>query len=365
MVADQNSARATQHDPPLRLALTRLTQYTAGESAPGMLKASSNENPYRVPLFLRRAMHSSMRIINRYSPAVPETLQRMLAHRYNLAPSQVTIGNGSDELMLIVASATLEPDDVGIVPQHTFSIYRHVINLCGGVVQTAPMHNGTVKISDIVRCISAKTKMIFLCNPNNPTGCYLTKDEIIQLVDAIPSTVLVVLDQAYAEFVSATDYCYGEQLLDRYQNLVILRTFSKLYGLAGLRIGYALSSSYLAEMYNKIRMPFNLNHIAHAAARCVLQRSAYYTRIKEKIIKQRALLENAVQAYGYTIIPSQANFICLQQVKKSDELVRALRERRILVRALHSFGLSDCIRITVSQPTQNRKILTALREHMR
>ena len=345
----------------LRDALSALEPYFAGQSELGYTKLSANENPFGMPRSARRAIGRELKDAYRYPPPDPQLLRQKIAARHQRTAQWVTIGNGSDELLNIIAAAIIERGYEGIVAAHTFSVYRQVVRLYGGRVITFPMVEGALDWRAVLAAVGRRTHIIFLANPNNPTGSYMGRTELIALMKALPSQVLVVIDEAYADFANAPDFAPGEELLKMHENMVILRTFSKIYALAGLRIGYALAVPRLTEAFNRIRSPFNCNRLAQAAALAVLDDRGSYQRARTIILAERKRMLEALCRAGFSPWSSQGNFICLPVEGPAEEYVQRLKAQGILVRALTSFGLPHHVRITIGRPRENWCLLRALR----
>ena len=343
-----------------RDALQHLADYQPGKSVPGVIKLSSNENPYPPPWFVRRAVRRAARRINRYPHSHNREVAEGIAQRHGMDGAHVVLGNGSDELMQLIAYAFMEQGDEGIVMEHTFSIYRHSIIAAGGVPRVASMHDGKLRVDALPAHIGARTKVIFLCSPNNPTGSYLPQKELEWIVQQVPPSVALVIDQAYGEFATAADYCPAERLIAHHPNVVVLGTLSKLYGLAGARIGYALAASPIASLLNKLRLPFNINSCAAEVAQVVLRHAGYYRRLRDTICVGREWMRERAQNMGYAPLPSEANFLTLPVVPDALTCSQRLQERGIIVRPLNSFGLPQHIRITIGRPHENRRAAHAL-----
>ncbi len=367
------SSPSASRGPVARPDLAGVHEYRPGASAAsaqarGAVKLSANENPYGVPGFLRRAGARAAGRVNRYPAHQYADIRARMAGHYGVGENQVTLGNGSDELMQLITLGYACPDALagqggaGVIMEHTFSIYRHALVIAGAGVRVIPMPGLSVDVRKIPAIVAAApgARVLFLCSPNNPTGGYIPETELRWLLDAVPSDVVVVVDQAYADFADAADYPLGEKLLTAYPNLVVLRTLSKVYGLAAARIGVGLSSADIAATLNRIRMPFSLNGFAVELARAALGHRGYYQRCCARICSERRRCLDAVQEMGYAPLPTQANFFTIPVAPDGESFAGKLRERGILVRPLGSFGLPGYVRITIGTPAQNRRLLAAL-----
>ena len=371
---DSQSSPSNSRGPVARPDLAGVHEYRPGASAAsargrGAVKLSANENPYGVPGFLRRAGARAAGRVNRYPAHQYADIRARMAGHYGVGENQVTLGNGSDELMQLITLGYACPDAslagqgaAGVIMEHTFSIYRHALVIAGAGVRVIPMPGLSVDVRKIPALFAAPpgARVLFLCSPNNPTGGYVPETELRWLLDAVPPDVVVVVDQAYADFADAADYPLGEKLLTAYPNLVVLRTLSKVYGLAAARVGVGLSSADIAATLNRIRMPFSLNGFAVELARAALGHGGYYQRRCARIRSERQRCLGAVQEMGYAPLPTQANFFTIPVAPDGESFAGKLRERGILVRPLGGFGLPGYVRITIGTPAQNRRLLTAL-----
>lgn len=355
----------TYNGPAARVSLDNLPIYHEGAGGSrggrgGGVKLSSNENAAPVPRFIRRAIGRAGRGGNRYPPKYAGDLVRAIANRFDVDEACITLGNGSDELMGLIGQAYIGAGDEVLLGRHTFSIYTHVARVAGAVPVVAEMRGETVDVNSILTRVSARTKVVFLATPNNPTGGYITVNEMRAVCAGIPAAVLIVVDHAYADFCAATDFCTAEQLIPEHSNVVTLRTFSKLYGMAGLRIGYAISHPHIANQLNRIRMPFNINRCAMEAAMEALSHHKYFARQRDRVIGARDAMRRRIMALGYRALETHGNFICLHLPHEAEEMTRFFHERKIAVRPLDSFGLPNHVRITVTTARVNALVLRTL-----
>ena len=371
--------------PPANVSLSDVPAYVGGGADAGMVKLSSNESPFAAPRFVRRALRAAGRGVNRYPPMRADDVLHSIGRRHGLAARCVTLGNGSDELMALIAHGYIGRGDEAIVAEHTFSVYGHVIRAAGATPIVAPMRRRregaagcgeAIDVAEVLVRLSPRTKVIFIATPNNPTGGYVSRQEMEALVGGVPSSVLIVIDHAYADFCVADDFCAAEGMIgergdgrvehdDRRgaqprANVVTLRTFSKLYGIAGLRLGYALSNPQVAEQLNRLRMPFNVNSCALAAVRAAIARESYFAHRRDRIVAARGALRQKVIALGYDVLDGHGNFICLRLAHDGQRLVRFFHAHGIAIRPLHSFGLPNDVRITVGTAAVNRRVVRIL-----
>ena len=330
-----------------RGALEKMEPYSPGKKRPGAIKLSSNENPFGPSPKAIEAVRRVAPELHIYPDGGATELREAVARKHGLATDQIVVGNGSDEVLTLAAASLIEPGDEGITAEHTFSQYAFATRLYGGVIRTTPMQAGTFDLDALLAPIGPRTRILFVCNPNNPTGTYRSHEELARFMERVPEDILVILDEAYADYALAKDFPRSEELLEQYENLLVLRTFSKIYGLAGLRVGYGMGSPELISMLNRARQPFNSNSAAQAAALAALTDEAH--RIKSVELNQQAYdqMSRALEERGIFHYPSQANFICVDLERDTKPVYEELANGGITVRTLHSFGLPTMLRITL------------------
>ncbi|THB65044.1 MAG: histidinol-phosphate transaminase [Spirochaetaceae bacterium] len=274
----------------------------------------------------------------------------------------IILGNGSDEIIGMAASAYIEPGSNAIIARPTFSQYAYAVRLFGGDIQFIDLDEGRHNLKAMAAAVNQKTRIVFLCNPNNPTGTYFSQTELLAFLASIPSRVLVVLDEAYCEFATAKDYPQSIPLLDQYPNLLILRTFSKLHGLAALRLGYGLASPEIIELFLRIKQPFNVNSLAMAAGQAAIKDRNFQQRTLEMNRQGMAYLTDQLDQLGYDYYPSQSNFICIHTDHSADEIYQHMLGYGITIRSLRSFGMEQAIRVTVGPQKALEAFITGLKE---
>lgn len=330
-----------------RAALDKMEPYVPGKKRPGAIKLSSNENPLGPSPKALKALEQVLPELHIYPDGGATTLREAIARKHELHDDQVIVGNGSDEVLTLAAAALINPGDQGVTAAHTFSQYAFATRLYGGTIRFAPMQGGSYDLTALLGETGDRTRIVFLCNPNNPTGTYRTHDEIADFLNSVPKEILVIIDEAYADYALAADFPRVEELLSRHENLLVLRTFSKIYGIAGLRVGYGIGSPNLIAMLNRARQPFNANSAAQAAALAALNDEEHRVRSVELNRRSLAYMEEALTARGISYYPTQANFICLDLQRDVEPIYQELAAGGITVRALHSFGLPTMLRITL------------------
>ncbi|HUU24572.1 MAG TPA: histidinol-phosphate transaminase [Methyloceanibacter sp.] len=341
---------------------------SALEGSEPVIKLSHNETPFgpsprAVEAYLAEAPH-----LSRYPDGSARALREAVAKLYGLDPARIVCGTGSDELLALLAAAYLGPGDEAIYSEHAFLVYRIVILARGATPVVAPETALTADVDAILARVTPSTRMVFLANPNNPTGTYLSFDEVKRLRASLPDSVLLVVDAAYAEYVRANDYEAGIELVATARNTVMTRTFSKIHGLAALRIGWAYCPDAVADALNRIRGPFNVSGPAIAAGMAALQDRAHEKRSAEHNEIWLGRLAEALSGLGLTVTPSAANFLLVHFPKgnghSATEADKFLHSRRIVLRRVGDYGLPDALRMTVGSEADNRAVLDALAAFM-
>lgn len=330
------------------------------------IKLASNENPLGPSPKALEAIASHLGGLSYYPDGGGYNLKHVLANTLGVDDEQVTIGNGSNEILELIAHAWLGPDKEVIFSQHAFAVYPIVSQAVGATLRVAganpedhqsPLGHNLAEILDL---INAKTRVIFIANPNNPTGTWLTKTELDAFLDKVPDHIVVVLDEAYVEYVNEDDYPDGIGYLKQHDNLIVTRTFSKIYGLAGLRIGYGVSSPQMADVLNRIRQPFNTNSLAQVAATAAISDGSHVAHSKAVNMAGLAQYEKAFQQRGIFYIPSVANFITPKFVTPGAELYEKLLLLGVIVRPVANYDMPMYLRITVGDEAMNARVISSL-----
>ncbi len=346
--------------------------YVPGESkVPGGLtpiKLSSNETPLGPSPKALAAFKAAAVDLERYPDGQATVLRQAIARRYGLNAERIVCGAGSDELLSMIAHAYLGPGDEGLYTQHGFLVYRIAILACGATPVIAPETNLTADVDALLAKVTPRTKVVFLANPNNPTGTFSPIGEVRRLRDRLPANVLLVLDGAYAEYVRRNDYEAGLELVATTNNTVMTRTFSKIFGLAALRIGWAYCPEAVADALNRIRGPFNMSTPSILAGAAAMDDIAHMEAAAVHNETWLPWLTTEITKLGLTVTPGVANFVLIHFPKsglKSAEACDAfLKSRAILLRRVVSYGLPDCLRMTVGCESDNRTVVAALAEFM-
>lgn len=345
-----------------RPELEELPDYVPGKSIEeiceeyglsGAVKLASNENPLGPSPKACEAYEKVAPTLHLYPRGNAPHLIAALARKFGVKKSQIVLGNGSDEIIDMVGKAFFRPGDEVIGIRTTFSVYRATALLYGAKFVSVSESEERVPLESYLQALTPKTRAIFLCNPNNPTGAYYAEREVLGFLEKVPSDVLVFIDEAYSEFATAADYPQLVPLLSKFPNLMLNRTFSKVYGLAGLRIGYAFSSEEVTRVMWKVKPPFDVNLAAQAAAVAALSDDEHLRRTLEMNARGIRELSEAFRALGFRVLPTQANFLCIRIGEKCAELVKFLERNGMIVRYLKSFGLPEWVRVTVGKPEEN------------
>jgi histidinol-phosphate aminotransferase len=344
----------------IRECLKDMVPYSPGKLKPGAIKLASNENPLGISPKASDAVKQSIASISLYPDGACVKLKKALSKQHNLASANFCVGNGSDEVLVLIAGAYIEPGDNAVTSQTTFSEYTFATKLFGGTMKYAPMVDGCFQLDAIASLIDAKTKLVFLCNPNNPTGTSFSNDELMAFMKKVPKDTLVVLDEAYREYVDRNDFPESISLLNEYDNVIILRTFSKIYGLAGLRVGYGIARPEVITDMEKTRAPFNVNSLAQAAACAALDDTDFVNKSRAVNREGKTYLYASFDKLGLKYYKTDANFILVYINQDCVAAFEKMMSLGITIRPLRSFGLNDAIRVTIGTPEQNEFFVRCL-----
>lgn len=326
-----------------------------------VIKLASNENPLGASPKAIRALIKALDCVNRYPDGSCFYLKKALAKKLRLKPSNIILGNGSDEIIDIIVKTFVENGQEIITSQTAFLEYEIIAKANARKVIIIPLKDFAYDLRAIRRRINSLTKLIFIANPNNPTGTYLDKTQIGIFLKDLPKGVVVVFDEAYREFVDKKDYPDTLKLIDKY-NIVILRTFSKAYGLAGLRIGYGIAKDGFISAMERLRQPFNVNSLAQAAAIAALDDKEFLNRSRKLILSQKRFLYRALEEMELDYIPSAANFILIDLKKDAKLVFKRMLNYGVIVRDMLPYGLKTCIRVTIGRPEENKRFIEVLEE---
>ena len=331
------------------------------------IKLASNENPLGPSKKVLEAIRSELDELALYPDSNGFELKRILAERHGVSADNITLGNGSNDVLEVLARVFLTTGRSAVFSKYAFVVYPIVTQATGAasyIADANPIDHEMPYGHDLnamLGLIDGTTRIVFIANPNNPTGTWVAKDELINFIENVSDDVLVVVDEAYSEYVQETAYPDMSRYLDKYENLVVTRTFSKAYGLAGIRVGYALTNAAVADLMNRIRQPFNVNSIALAAAVAALNDAEHLTasvRVNSEGLQQ---LTDAFTDLGLNYIPSIGNFVTVDMNQPALPVYEALLREGIIVRPVANYGLPNHLRISIGLREQNQRLIATLR----
>jgi histidinol-phosphate aminotransferase len=331
----------------------------------GSIKLASNENPLGPSPMAIQAILDHVQKIHRYPDGSGFYLKSRLSSALHLPQKQIIIGNGSNELIELIVRTFLIPGEQVIQAFPTFLVYEKIVAGAGGKMVSVPLKQFKLDLQAIADAVTSETKIIFLNNPNNPTGSALSEQEMAGFLSVVPQDVVVVLDEAYIDFVSDPSVARGLDLLSHHALFVVLRTFSKLYGLAGLRIGYGFGSEKVIDYMNRVRQPFNVNTLAQAAATAALDDTEFVSRTLKTVREGLAYLYDELDRLGLEYLPTQTNFFLIKAPFGGRKTYELMLKEGVIVRAMDAYGLGDYIRINVGLPQENERFVTTLREMLK
>ncbi len=325
-------------------------------------KLASNENPYPPKERIRAALIEAIDEVNRYPESGAPDLAKALASYLDVTPAEIFVGNGTNEIIDLLVRAFVEPDENCVFSSLSFVVYKIICRQCNVAGVEVPQKNFRHDLDAMAEVVDRKTKIVFVCNPNNPTGTYLTAEEITRFLARIPEDVLIVFDQAYLEYVTAPDYPDVYQLRKGRPSIISLRTFSKIYSLAGLRIGYAVADAAVVDILNRTRQPFNVNRLAQEAALAALECRNDFGPYLEENARECERLRKEMLAMGFQCPPSQTNFLFVMPTGAPDDICVHLEDLGIIVRPCVQFGgPENSFRVNMGSPAENDRFLAALR----
>jgi len=326
-----------------------------------IIKLASNENPLGPSPKAMAAIKKNIGKINRYPDSNGFYLKNRISRFTNLDPANIVLGNGSDELIDIIIKTFVEDDEHIITADHTFLEYKIISQVKGKTIITVPLKYFKYDLDGIKRRIDKKTKLIFIANPNNPTGTYVTRSELEDFIRELPENVLLVLDEAYDAFIDTSDFGYGKNYI-RNKNVIVLKTFSKAYGLAGLRVGYALAKPEFTGPMEIARQPFNVNLLAQAAAIAALDDKKFLRKTRKTVLEGKNYLYDELKELGLGYVPSVANFILIDVGCDGKELFKKMLKFGVIVRDMKQYGLKNYIRVTVGMKKENERFIRVLKK---
>jgi histidinol-phosphate aminotransferase len=355
--------------PPRPAHLAGLDRYEPGlpieqvQSIPGVgrvVKLASNENPLGPSPRALEAASSALARAHRYPDGPAAALRAALAAHLGISSAQVVVGNGSTDLIDLLARAFLGHDDNAVISEHAFARFGQVVRARNGRARLVPMRDFTHDLGAMAAAIDTHTRLVYVANPNNPTGTWNRRREVEALIDALPPEVLLVLDEAYFEYADDPDYPNGIEYVRAGAPLIALRTFSKVYGLAGMRVGYGVAAPEIVEAIDTIREPFNSNSLGQAAALAALGDREHVDRGVALNREEKPRLESELSRRGLATLPSLANFLSVDLRRDGALVFRRLLEKGIIVRPLQAYGMPNWLRVSVGTAEENALFLSAL-----
>ncbi|WP_027417500.1 histidinol-phosphate transaminase [Aneurinibacillus terranovensis] len=321
-----------------------------------VIKLASNENPFGYSPNVREALLSQLDHLPIYPDGACLELREAVASFLGVKGDELVFGNGSDELVVLITRAYLQGGTNTIMAVPTFSVYKTNAEIEGADVIEVPSIEGAHDLDGMLAKVDERTRVIWICNPNNPTGTMITETELVRFLNQVPDHVLVVLDEAYSEYVKSEEYPNSIKLMDEYKNLIILRTFSKIYGLAALRVGYGIASAEIIDKLNRVREPFNVNHLAQKAALAALADQEFVRSCQQANAEGLQQMYAGLDELGVKYYRSETNFVYIMPERDSREIFNEMLKLGIIIRAF-----PEAIRVTVGSREQNEKMLAAMR----
>lgn len=334
-----------------------------------ILKLASNENPLGASPQAQAALTAALKTLELYPDGSGYQLKQAIAEKFGLHSDQITLGNGSNDVLELIARAFLDNQRAAVISEHAFAVYQIVTQAVGAELQIAkanPADHQTMpyghNLANLAAKITDKTRVVFIANPNNPTGTWLSTTALHSFLQRVPSDVIVVLDEAYTEYVQEAEFPNALTWLEEFPNLIVTRTFSKIYGLAGLRVGYAVSNPVIADLLNRVRQPFNVNSLALAAAQAALADDAFLQHSVDTNAAGLVQWRAACAENGWEYIPTVGNFITVNMQRPAAPLYDALLREGVIVRPIGGYGLPQHLRITIGTTAQNTRCIEALKK---
>jgi histidinol-phosphate aminotransferase len=357
-----------------RKGILKIISYIPGKSieevqkefgAKRWTKLASNENLLGPSPKAVAAIQKELSKIHLYPEGPCTVLRRALAEKFSLPEERVVISNGADNLILMIANAFVDEGDEVVMADPTFSVYTNVTQIMGGKPIKVKLKDFTHDLDTMLKKVNRKTKLVFICNPNNPTGTTVSLESFNYFLSKLPKRVIVILDEAYGDFVEDAFYPNGLDYIREKRQLIVLRTFSKVYGLAGLRIGYALGREDLVDCLYQVRDPFPVHRLAQVAAVAALNDEDHAIKSIQLVYEGKRYLYKELDRLGLSYIPSQANFILIDFEKDSEEIFQALLREGVIIRPGKIWGYPTFARVTIGRMDDNRRFIKALKKIMR
>ena len=325
------------------------------------IKLASNENPLGPSPMAMKAIQGAIGKLNRYPDGSGHDLVQKISEHLKVSPGNIVLGNGSDEIIGMLTCALLRAGDEVILPQPSFLMYEIMVRCADAIPVSVPLKSLCIDLEGMLAKITSRTRMVFLCNPHNPTGTVIHKQDLENFMESIPPEVVIVVDEAYFEFIKDQKTCAsGIEYLDEAGPLVTLRTFSKAYGLAGLRIGYGIMPEKIAGLLHRVRQPFNANSLAQIGASAALDDEAFLKKTLKLTHEGLDYLYGALHRLAVSYFPTQTNFFLIDVAKDADEVFESMLRHGVIVRSMKSYGYPHYIRINVGLAEENARFIEVL-----
>lgn len=331
-----------------------------GLRAEDIVKLASNENPLGPSPLALEALKSAFAELTRYPDGNGFLLKQALAERLGVSTSMITLGNGSNDILELITRAFVSPQHEVVFSEHAFAVYPIVTQAVGARPVVVPARDWGHDLDAMAAAITPATRLVFIANPNNPTGTWIERPALERFLAKVPENVIVVLDEAYTEYVETGDVPNGLDYLTQYPNLLVSRTFSKAYGLAALRVGYGICQPAIADAMNRVRQPFNVNSLAQAAALATLEDDAYLAESRRINREGMAQLEAGFTSLGLTWIFSRGNFIAVDLGREAAPVFQGLLRQGVIVRPVANYGMPNHLRVSIGLPEENQRFLEVL-----
>jgi histidinol-phosphate aminotransferase len=329
-----------------------------------VVKLASNENPLGPSPQVIAALNECLKDLTLYPDGAGFSLKEALSKRYAIRPEMITLGNGSNDVLDIIGRTFAGPGDEIIFSQHAFAVYAITTQLVGATPVETPAKEWGHDLDAMLEAITPLSKIIYIANPNNPTGTFIAADALRAFLAKVPAHILVVLDEAYTEYLEGEE-CYDSlQWFDEFPNLIVTRTFSKAFGLAALRVGFAVAQPAITDLLNRVRQPFNVNSMALAGAEAALKDTDYLLASAQINGQERKRLITALHQQGFECIPSKGNFVAVNVRRPTQQVFQALLQKGVIVRPIDNYNMPGFIRVSIGRPEENTVFLAALSEVM-
>ena len=364
-MSDNNEVQA-------RKVLQEMTPYSPGKpiwevqrewGLKEVIKLASNENPLGPSPKAIEAITQALPELHRYPDADASKLKQVIAEAYEVEAKQLIVTNGGDELITLVSEAFLDASDEVVVPDPSFSEYRFGALLMGAVVKNVPLKSDfSYDVEAILAAVTNRTKLVYLCSPNNPTGTILTKAELEYILDALPKRVLVVLDAAYSHYTASTEYTNGVEFVRKGYPILVIQTFSKIFGLAGIRVGFGIAPEGIIQSIVQVKEPFNVNTLAQVAAMAAIGDHEHVNQSSQLVKAERLRLYDSLRLLGLGYTESMSNFILVELGLEAKSIYERLMTKGVIVRYGQIWGLPQHVRVSVGLPADNDRFIKALQE---